>query len=298
MSGGELQEPGPGCIRPDLAGRLVELLDHRNANRDNNRDTAADELRAHADACPACRVELSSLRAGFGMLARLDIEPPSEATLSRVRQAVLDERWTVESRAVPSRAPVARRTADHALARFQGHGRVVTAGAVGLAIAAMEVVVLGSNVGLLDSAMAWAGLVVLVAAWLLGLAAAGGAPRVAGAFGGMAALGLVMAGFSLPGSSFGGAACLGLMMGGVAFPLVAAGLVMGERIPRRAVSGALGGAAAGVLMVAAMRAHCPLGGFAHGVVVHGLVIPLAAALGAVLVWLRPRKSLDTPHTIQ
>jgi hypothetical protein len=95
----------------------------------------------------------------------------------------------------------------------------------------------------------------------------------------MTALATVTAALSAPAGGLGHWVCFPLGLAAAAVPL---GLVATLARVRDPIGGALAGGAAGALAVGALRLHCPWGGVEHGIVVHGLVVPVAALAGLLL----------------
>ncbi len=80
---------------------MIELIDGRLAG------PAGDEVRAHLEACPACRAELGELRETLAALDRLPAPEPSPRLRERVLAAVEREKRSLHS--APTPAPLTRR---------------------------------------------------------------------------------------------------------------------------------------------------------------------------------------------
>jgi hypothetical protein len=225
--------------------RVIELLDHGEKD---------EVLLRHVTACADCTAELALLREGFGSLAAFEVAPPTQAVLERARQAGLAQ--TPQS-------------------------SLVQLGAYGLASAAALLLLIGVQPMIAEQWSALTSVPILILAYAFGLKSAERG-KLSAPFLGTTALGVALSMIASPrfGTSAEVCATFGafVSVGPLAFSLFA--LRDGAQ-GGRVRTGAIAGAAAGLLGVAVERLHCPIGNLQHAFLGHFIILPLLIAAGAL-----------------
>jgi hypothetical protein len=247
------------CDQKEL---LVDALDEKSP--------AAAPLREHAATCAECSAELAALQGSFDLLATLPAPAVRPEVLARIAAAIAAE-------------PVAPVAASRALwARALGLG----AGGVALVRLATWYVGVRPDIRYLPMAERLAAPIVLSTLYVLGMGALFLGRRLWGGFLVAAAAAAVAVGATEPGfhitNVFTTSGCIPAGVAVGVAPLAVAFFLGRGKLDGGAVAGAVAGAASGLLAMAVLHLHCPVGNLSHGLVAHAGVTFVLAAMGALV----------------
>ena len=248
--------------------RLMDALDTRHPD--------ASVLRAHAASCAECGPELAALEGAFELLAALPDPQPRPEVMARIAAAV-------EADAAHSAAPIAARPSTR-----PAYGPTLALGLFGMALLRGATLFYGvrTDIRFLPLVERLAAPIALGVLYIVGMSVLFLWRRPWGAFLVLGAAAAVAVGATEPGfhvhDVFVNSGCLpaGLTVG--LAPLACAFFLGRGRIDGGAIAGAVAGMASGLLAMAVLHLHCPIGNFSHGLVGHsGVVLLLAVAGGAL-----------------